>query len=299
MDHYEVDLDEGAMISEDSVPSSLRPYFTGRYLHLYSAIDETIPYFCKRSKNVDPQDVRYRIIEFGTYDGKRSAALIRAALSLGAPTVQYVGFDLFAEHCTSEIAKKENTASHIPPSKKAVESYFRSKFPDSSKVHILLESGFTKHTAPAFFYDIALLEDCGQSPYYRFPYPVGLIFVDGGHSIPTITNDLFYALCLASPKTVVLLDDYYPDRTDVGARSIYEALLNTPGREHYFHLTLLEPAEYFSNTDTTVQMVRIDPVPNPPRPLACEIQDPSGLFAPVFSEVANAFLEYTDVADSH
>jgi hypothetical protein len=50
-----------------------------------------------------------------------------------------------------------------------------------------------------------------------------LIFIDGGHSIETISNDWTYARKLMHDHTLVIFDDYW-NRDDAGAKPIIERI---------------------------------------------------------------------------
>ena len=50
------------------------------------------------------------------------------------------------------------------------------------------------------------------------------IFIDGGHSLETIQNDWNYAKRLMHSGTVVVFDDYWPERVDAGAKPTVDSI---------------------------------------------------------------------------
>jgi predicted O-methyltransferase YrrM len=158
-----------------------------RYQYLFDTIDQK---HCRR------------IMEIGTWNGRRALQMIERAKAFHpAAEIEYYGFDLF-ELMTREVNKEE--LSKKPPTQEEVQKLLS---PTGAKISLF--QGFTQNTMPQVI---------GQLPV------MDLIFIDGGHSIETITNDWGYSRRLMNENTVVIFDDYYFDRDDVGCKPIVEAI---------------------------------------------------------------------------
>jgi hypothetical protein len=143
------------------------------------------------------------LVEVGTWNGRRARELVTAALRTN-PTVKYYGFDLF-EALTDEELEAE--LSKRPPSQADVEAGLR-RF--QWRISILsalrpwhrrnfdftLHQGYTRDTLPAFR---------EAHPGFQAEF----IFIDGGHSIETITNDWENCSQVVSSDGFIFLDDYY------------------------------------------------------------------------------------------
>jgi predicted O-methyltransferase YrrM len=158
-----------------------------RYEYLFETIDQN---HCRR------------IMEIGTWNGRRALQMIeRAEAFHPAAEIEYYGFDLF-ELMTKEVNKEE--LSKKPPTQEEVK-----KLLSPTGARISLFQGFTQNTLP---------QVVGTLP------KMDMIFIDGGHSLETIANDWNYSLQLMDKNTVVIFDDYYFDRDDVGCKQIIEAI---------------------------------------------------------------------------
>jgi hypothetical protein len=115
--------------------------------------------------------------------------------------IEYYGFDLF-ELLDREVARKELTK--IPPPMQDVQRRL-----EKTGARIRLFRGDTNETLWAAAEALPAID---------------FVFIDGGHSIETIENDWRGVQRLMHEKTVVLFDDYYADRLDVGARYLVESL---------------------------------------------------------------------------
>jgi predicted O-methyltransferase YrrM len=167
----------------------LRRLFLGpkRYQYLFQTIDQK---HCRR------------IMEIGTWNGRRALQMIeRAKKYRPAGEVEYYGFDLF-ELMTEAINQAE--LSKKPPTCDEVKRQLV-----ESGAKIFLYKGFTQNTLPEVVEKLPKMD---------------LIFIDGGHSLETITNDWNYAAQLMDKNTVVIFDDYYFDRNDVGCKRIVEGI---------------------------------------------------------------------------
>ena len=138
-----------------------------------------------------------RILEIGTWNGEHGAQMIRIAQRFN-PAIEYWGFDLFA-HCPEYELPKQ------PP-------------PMSAALATLQATGATVHLVEGNTRETLAVQ-------WRSLPPMDFIFIDGGHSLETITSDWKYCSKLLHAKTVVMFDDYYPDRTDAGAKPLIDRLV--------------------------------------------------------------------------
>jgi predicted O-methyltransferase YrrM len=177
-----------------------------RYNALYAIADEIRP---------------HRIMEIGTWIGERAERMIQTAQKYYPPQeIEYYGFDLFE---TMEAKKFAVEMSKQPPSQEEVEERL-----SKTGVRVHLYKGDTIEILPRVTEKLPNMD---------------LIFIDGGHSIETIANDWKYASRLMGPQTVVVFDDYWPDRLDAGAKPIVDAI----DREHY-DVRLLPTVDVFLNS---------------------------------------------------
>jgi hypothetical protein len=167
-----------------------------------------------------------RLVEIGTWNGVHAEQMITvAAARADVPAVRYVGFDLF-EDLTEEQFRQE--FSKRPPSYDEVLRRLQATGAD-----IRLVRGNTRVTLPQFS---GLL---GEADF---------VFIDGGHSIETITSDLNAVINAVRPATPVILDDYYvdpgPKLDGLGCQSIVDAL----DRARY-DVTVLDPIDLIERED--------------------------------------------------
>jgi len=168
-------------------------YFLGiwnepkRYRQLYSLISEI------RAKN---------IMEIGTWKGKRAKSMILEAQKyFPREEVSYYGFDLF-ETLSSEMMNAE--FSKQPPLMETVKNEL-----SKTGARITLYKGDTRKV---------LSEVVSSLPKMDF------IFIDGGHSLETVQNDWNYAGRLMHSGTIVIFDDYWPEKLDGGAKPIVDTI---------------------------------------------------------------------------
>ncbi len=146
-------------------------------------------------KDIKPRN----ILEIGVWNGRRGVEMIRLAQKFQSEPINYFGADLF-EKMNEKMLVDE--FSKMPPSEEEVKNRL-----DKTGAKITLIKGNTTESLPRNF---DLLP------------PMDFVFIDGGHAVETITNDWFYVSQLLSDKGVVVFDDYYPDRDDVGAKKVVE-----------------------------------------------------------------------------
>ena len=147
-----------------------------------------------------------RIMEIGTWNGNRALQMIGVAQKYHSNNeVEYYGFDLF-EMMNDEIFEREVSKRPSPMAE------VRDKL-EATGAKIFLFRGFTEKTMP---------EVVPALPKMDF------VFIDGGHSIETITNDWNYTQGVMGQNTVVIFDDYWSGewahRKDAGCRNLIEKL---------------------------------------------------------------------------
>jgi len=144
-----------------------------------------------------------KILEIGVYNGRRAIQMIEAAKVFNND-VEYYGFDLF-EDLTKKIHKIEKS--------KFPSSLDRIKYLLNNYAKIFLYKGFTNKTLKKFS---------------QKKIRIDFIFIDGGHSVKTIENDLYYSLKIAAKNAFIIFDDFYKkgtiDTTKFGSNKIYEKL---------------------------------------------------------------------------
>jgi hypothetical protein len=160
------------------------------------------------------------VVEIGTWNGIHAEQMIRvAAARTDIRSVRYVGFDLF-EDLSDEQFHQE--FSKRPPSYEDVLRRLQATGAD-----VRLVRGNTRTTVPQ---SAALLADAD------------LTFIDGGHSIETITSDFNAVIAAVRPGAPVILDDYYvepgPHLAGLGAQSLIDGLDRSK-----FDVSLLDPVD--------------------------------------------------------
>ena len=168
-----------------------------RYENLYSEIDKAKP---------------KTILEIGTHVGKTAVKMIKKARE-HREGVFYYGFDLF-EYMTDEYKKYEFHGKSACSYSQAMKRLNEIECPCKLKM------GNTVKTLPKFKPD----------------RPIDFIFIDGGHSIGTIQSDWDNIKRFIHDKTVVIFDDYYENRDDVGCKKIIENIED-------FMVELLDPLD--------------------------------------------------------
>lgn len=122
------------------------------------------------------------ILEIGTHDGTRALEF-----HMAAPMATYEGIDLF-EQGSEEMDKAE-----LNVKRRTTEAEVREKL-QNANLQFALYTGDSKKVLPE------LVE---QGFKYDF------IFIDGGHSVETIQNDLMHSISLLLPGGCIVMDDYY------------------------------------------------------------------------------------------
>lgn len=162
-----------------------------------------------------------RILEIGTYDGVHAVQMIQTA-SIFYPVgeIDYVGFDLFE---SATYKKLEKEFSKRPPPFSEVQTRLK-----RTNANVTLCQGDTRITLPRLK-DIDIFD---------------FIFIDGGHSIETISADWNSVKELMNDKTVVIFDDYYTNICSqlegLGCQSIVDDL-----DKNIYEVQILKPKDIF------------------------------------------------------
>lgn len=180
-----------------------------------------------------------RIIEIGTYNGVHACQMIETAnIFYPVNQIEYYGFDLF-EGLTREDFQKE--FSKQPPKYSEIKQRL-----EKTGAVIRLYVRYSSDTLPNFLEE---KEDGKQ---------IDFVFIDGGHSIGTITSDWNYVKKIMNYKTVVIFDDYYnnkePEVSGVGCQSLITGL-----DRNVYDIEILEPEDHFEKEWGTlrVSMVKV------------------------------------------
>lgn len=182
------------------------------YLSIYSRLNYRLMVWRTRPKRyanlfkVIYQNKCRRIMEIGTFDGIHAAQMITVAkIFHPAEQIEYFGFDLF-ELLTEEELKHE--FSKRPPAFREVKERL-----EKTGANIHLYKGNTKITLPRVKSSLGLMD---------------FIFIDGGHSIETITSDWNHAKDVMAQSTVVIFDDYLtspePEVNGTGCQTLIDGL---------------------------------------------------------------------------
>jgi hypothetical protein len=154
-----------------------------RHQYLINTADDALA----NSKKSKP----FRVLEIGCGDAIRGRQIADRAVKFGHKTIEYFGFDLFESVCSEHIYSEA-----LAPFRIIELETVKSLIAKNSKVSVIkLFKGDSKVTLPANIKDLPKMN---------------VIFVNGGHSLPTIQSDIEYALKLAGEKTEVVIDNYYP-----------------------------------------------------------------------------------------
>jgi len=158
------------------------------YKGLFEAIKEIIP---------------ATIMEIGTSSGQTAIGMIRTAGQFfKEDQIFYYGVDLFESGKPSQW-ELEFTGGYIPPKRAEVETRLR----DETEADITLVAFNSK-----------LLHDIPAEERLK----MDLIFIDGGHSLETVASDWEFAKTSMHEKTVVVLDDYFPELPFIGAKNVVD-----------------------------------------------------------------------------
>lgn len=196
-----------------------------RYDDLLKVVDR----ICKSSDSSDTFD----FLEVGTNKGDTVCKVMDRVRKNGIRHFNYIGFDLF-ELLDSETSIKEFNGKSMLPMAAVTQRISR----HSERLGLVSSyryfAGNTHQTIPAVASSLS---------------PVTLVFIDGGHSLPTILSDFnsLLPVCQAK-KTSIIFDDYYHERTDVGAKTLIDYLSLHP---HLFSVSFLPSRDKVEEKDLT------------------------------------------------
>jgi predicted O-methyltransferase YrrM len=166
------------------------------------------------------------IMEIGTSAGETAIGMIKTAgwVSGGEEQVNYYGIDLFESGKPAQW-EMEFSGGYRPPTKDEVYT----RLLNETKANIKLTACDSRE-------GVATLNTSGM------PDTLDLIYIDGGHSIETVTADWETAQQLMHDDTAVVFDDYFPEMPFVGCkvvvdgidRTIYDVKIN-PIYDDYTH----------------------------------------------------------------
>ena len=155
------------------------------------------------------------VVEIGTWNGNRAIEMNRVNEGMS-----YIGFDLFEDASTATDVKEKNVKKHF--FKYIVEKKLAAAGMDFTLIHGDTNETFTEWA-----------DEHRNS--------VDLVYIDGGHSVETITNDYNNALKVLKKDGIIVFDDYYEDMPEseidkYGANRVLENSSN-----HYELLSMRDP----------------------------------------------------------
>lgn len=186
-----------------------------RYDNLNAAIAATF--------NDSKKNKPYRIIEIGVHHAVRAASMVKYAKKLGRTNIEYYGFDLF-EDITPEV----NANEFGKPALAIGREEARKRILAAGAAKVQLVKGDTKITLPQAVKQIPI---------------ANVVFIDGGHTVETISHDLQNILNCCNEKTHILLDDCYPSIYDKGCAFLSKC--SSILQEYGIKLEELSPTDTF------------------------------------------------------
>lgn len=164
------------------------------------------------------------LIEVGTSDGEHAYHMIKTAqIFHPINKVNYYGFDLF------EVFMEEDMGKEYYPKQPPKFKYVKSKL-EATKANIYLYKGYTKDTLPKFI-----------DTFKKENHKIDFIFIDGGHSVNTISLDWNNLKNLMDYNTVIIFDDYY-DNDEIIQKYGCNLLIDSLNRDIY-EIEILKPQE--------------------------------------------------------
>lgn len=158
------------------------------YKGLFEVIKEIIP---------------VNIMEIGTSSGQTATGMIRVAGQFSKEDqISYYGVDLFESGKPSQW-ELEFTGGYVPPKKADVEARLRAE--TAADITLVAFDSKNLHLVPV-----------------EERLKMDLIFIDGGHSLETVLSDWEFAKTSMHEKTVVVLDDYFPELPFIGAKNVVD-----------------------------------------------------------------------------
>ena len=140
------------------------------------------------------------VVEIGTWDGGRAVEMAKAN-----PEMTYIGFDLFERGSEYSDLKEKNVKPHFSVAQ-------------------------VSDRLSRFDMDFTLIRGDTNETFSRWadkrPDFVDMVYIDGGHSVETITNDFNNALKCLKKGGLIVFDDYYEEFPNIdrfGANRVLEA----------------------------------------------------------------------------
>ena len=173
------------------------------------------------------------ILEIGTWNGNHAKKMIELAQRYVKQKheISYYGFDLF-----EDFSPVEQELEYCPKKPATLKEVEKKLHLTGGKIHLV--KGNTNHT----------LWNVPNIPFVDF------IFLDGGHSLETIDNDWLGLLQFVHKDTVILLDDYYINKDDVGCKKLVSSLEGS----NQFKVEKLNPID-LCNLGTQMVKVTLSP----------------------------------------
>jgi predicted O-methyltransferase YrrM len=173
------------------------------------------------------------ILEIGIYRGLRSSEMIQLA-KIFNKNIHFYGFDLFEN---INLKKKKEELSKYPYSIKIIYEYLK-----NVSTNINLYKGNTINT---------LKNNLNNKK-------INFIFIDGGHSIKTISNDWKNCIKFLNKETIVIFDDYYVGNHKIIKKFGCNNLINNLCKKKY-HTKVLPFTDYFQLMEkkTGIKMVLV------------------------------------------
>ena len=169
------------------------------------------------------------ILEVGTHMGNSAIAMVNKAREYN-DDVFYYGFDIF-DWANKDFMKQEFNGK-VPPTLSRV----RKRLKKENITH-KLTIGNTTNTLPKFSPD-------------RY---IDFVFIDGGHSLETIESDWNNIKYFMDDETVVIFDDYYENRTDVGCKNLIDKL----EQEDDYKVKRLDPLEIVEKNNIHLRLAKV------------------------------------------
>jgi predicted O-methyltransferase YrrM len=164
------------------------------------------------------------ILEIGVYKGDFALRMLSQISRQNQSTTKYCGIDLFSEMQTKENFQKE--ISMWPEQKDLVLKKIKDSYQNI---------------------DIELVQCYSSDFLSKEKHKYDLIFIDGGHSFPTVFSDWILSSSLLTQKGVIFFDDYTTkngaSKSSFGIRQVVEGIDRAEWKIKIYH-----NADYFKKT---------------------------------------------------